>query len=341
MWSNSRHTAPNGQHHWSFFKEQADCIISGSGASHEELLARIGRDYYLSNHSKVEIARCYGISRFQVARYLDEARALGIVRIDVRFPAAPAEPEPARLAASLGVGHVRISPTGQDERATRNSLAKEAAGELMAAAAAGATVGISWSRTLDLAAGYVSSLPPCNVVQLAGGQPVPGSGNSLELVHQLGRHPGVRTWPLWTPLVVENADTAESLRRQPEIAETLAKADELDAAIVAVGAWLPGLSTVWDRVDNRIRLEAARAGAVAECSGRLLDAAGRAVESELDARVLAVTAAQLQRTPKVVAVAQGAARADAVRAVLAAGFVTTLLVDEELAAALSPDAAPA
>lgn len=302
------------------------------------MLARIGRDYYLSNHSKVEIARSYGISRFQVARYLEEARALGIVHIDVRFPAAAVDLEPARLAATLGVGHVRISPTGQDDRATRESMAKEAAGELMAAAAAGSTVGISWSRTLDLAAGYVTRLPPCSVVQLAGGLPVPGSGNSLELVHNLGRHPGVRTWPLWAPLVVENAGTADSLRRQPEIAQTLSKADELDAAIVAVGAWMPGLSTVWNRVDNRIRLEAARAGAVAECSGRLLDAAGRPVDSELDDRVLAVTVDQLRQTPKVVAVAQGATRADAVRAVLATGFVTTLLIDEELAVALSETA---
>ncbi|MET4060893.1 DNA-binding transcriptional regulator LsrR (DeoR family) [Arthrobacter sp. UYP6] len=287
----------------------------------------------------MEIARTYGISRFQVARYLEEARALGIVRIDVRFPAAATGLEPERLAAALGVAHVRVSPTGPDEHATRKAMAKGAAEELMAASFSGATLGVSWSRTLDLAAGYVTDLPPCGIVQLAGALPVPGSGNSLELIQGLGRHDGVATWPLWAPLVVENAATAQSLRRQPEIAETLARADSLDAAVVAVGAWQPGLSTVWDRVDNRLRLAAARAGAVAECSGRLVDAAGNPVDSELDERVLAVTVAQLQHTPRVVAVAQGAARADAVRAVLAAGFVTTLLVDEELAAALSGDAA--
>ncbi|MCC3298219.1 sugar-binding transcriptional regulator [Arthrobacter caoxuetaonis] len=310
-------------------------IITGTGRSHEELLARIGRDYYVHNHSKVEIARSYGISRFQVARYLDEARALGIVHIDVRFPSTATDLDPARLASSLGVEHVRITPTGQDDRATRDAMARGAAAELASAAFPGATVGISWSRTLDLAAQHVTSLPPCDVVQLTGALPVPGSGNSLELIQGLGRHDGVRTWPLWAPLVVENKQTADSLRRQPEIADTLRKADTLDAAVVAVGAWMPGLSTVWNRVDNRLRLESARAGAVAECSGRLLDASGNPVDSELDERVLAVTVAQLQHTPKVVAVAQGAARAEAVRAVLAAGFVTTLLIDEELAVALS------
>ena len=321
----------------SLIREQAGCIITEPGASHEELLARIGRDYYLSNHSKVEIARTYGISRFQVARYLDEARALGIVRIDVRFPAAAADLEPDRLATALGVGRVLITPTGTDEHATREAMARDAAAEIMAVAAPGASIGISWSRTLDLAAGHVTHLPACNIVQLAGALPVPGSGNSLELIQSLGRHDGVRTWPLWAPLVVEDSHTADSLRRQPEIADTLTKANTLDAAIVAVGAWMPGLSTVWNRVDNRLRLEAAQAGAVAECSGRLLDADGHPVTSELDDRVVAVTVAQLKHTPKVVAVAQGAARADAVRAVLAAGFVTTLLIDDDLAVALSGD----
>lgn len=317
------------------FEDRRGRIITDTDASHEELLARIGRDYYLHNHSKVDIARRFGISRFQVARYLEEARALGIVRIDIRFPASVAGLDPQQLAVELGVERLRISPTGADDRSTREAMARSAAEELMAAAFDGATLGVSWSRTLDLAAGYVTDLPPCEIVQLAGALPVPGSGNSLELIQSLGRLDGVETWPLWAPLVVENAATAQSLRRQPEIGETLAQANTLDAAIVAVGAWQPGLSTVWDRVDNRLRLEAARAGAVAECSGRLLDAAGHPVVSELDERVLAVTIAQLQHTPRVVAVARGAARVEAVRAVLAAGFVTTLLVDEELAAALS------
>ncbi|MER1994964.1 MAG: sugar-binding domain-containing protein [Arthrobacter sp.] len=283
----------------------------------------------------MEIARDYGISRFQVARYLDEARALGIVRIDVRFPEAAADLAPARLAAALGVEQVRISPTGADDRTTREAMAQQAAAEIMAAAAPEANIGVSWSRTLDLAARYVTGLPPCSIVQLAGALPVPGSGNSLELIQNLGRHDGVATWPLWAPLVVDSALTARSLRNQPEIGDTLAKASSLDAAVVAIGAWAPGLSTVWNRVDNRVKLDAAEAGAVAECSGRLLDAGGRPVLSELDERVLAVSLEQLQSTPKVVAVAQGAARADAVRAVLAAGFVTTLLIDEELAVALS------
>lgn len=302
--------------------------------SHEELLARIGRAYYLESQSKVEIADEHGISRFQVARFLDEARAAGIVHIEIRMPGAPVTIDTEALAASLGLRRVVVVKTLDDDFQQRDLQAHAVAEELMREARTGMSVGISWSRTLDLAARHVLELPRCNIVQLAGALPVPGGGNPLDLIQRLGRVGGGKTWPMWAPLVVDSAATASGLRRQPEIADAMRKADSLDLAVVAIGAWAPNLSTVWDRVDNAVRQDGIDQGAVAECSGRLIAADGTAVAAELDARVLSVTLEQLQRTPKVIAVAQGAVRAEAVRACLAAGIIHTLVVDESLAHAL-------
>jgi DNA-binding transcriptional regulator LsrR (DeoR family) len=310
-----------------------------SQPAHEELLARIGRDYYLDNKSKVEIASAYDISRFQVARYLDEARAAGIVKIEVRFPNSGPHADASRLAGLLGIKRVVVVRTSGDVVQQRDALGQAAAQELMSATRAGMTVGISWSRTLDVAAHYVTELPKCEVVQLAGALPVAGNGNPLELIQRLGRVAGGKTWPMWAPLVVDSAATANGLRRQPEISDALNKAGSLDLAVIAIGAWGPDVSTVWERVDNPVRKAALEAGAVAECSGRLIDANGAAVTTELDARIIAVSLAQLQGTPNVVAVAQGAGRANAVRASAAAGIVSTLIVDEELAAVLAGEAA--
>lgn len=302
--------------------------------SHEELLARIGQAYYLDSQSKVEIATEHGISRFQVARLLDEARAAGIVHIEVRRTGAQTTVDAAALAATLGLHRVVVTKTVDEDFAQRDLQAHAVADELMAEARTGMTVGISWSRTLDLAARHVKELPQCNIVQLAGALPVPGGGNPLEVIQRLGRVGGGQTWPMWAPLVVDSAATASGLRRQPEIADAMGKADALDLAVVAIGAWAPNLSTVWDRVDNATRQDGIAKGAVAECSGRLIAADGSAVVAELDDRILSVTVKQLQRTPKVIAVAQGGARADAVRACLAAGIVHTLVLDESLARAL-------
>lgn len=308
--------------------------MTASESDHDGLLALIGKDYYLDNLSKVQIAERYGISRFQVARLLEEARAEGIVRIEVRLPDSPDSIDRQALAEKLGVKKLILTRTLSDDLQQRDLLAQAVAVELMKSTRTGMTVGVSWSRTLDMAARHVTELPRCEVVQLAGALPGSGNSNPLELVQRLGRVSNGTVWPLWAPLVVDNARTANGLRQQLEISTALTKADSLDLAAIAIGAWGPALSTVWDRVDNVVRQNAVKAGAVAECSGRLLAADGRVVRSELDARVLAVTIEQLKRTPTVIAVAQGASRAAAVHAAIAAGIVSTLVIDESLAAAL-------
>src|SRR5688572_23091953 len=49
--------------------------------------AAITRRYYLDGASKLDIAAEFGLSRFKVARVLDEARRSGLVRIDIVVPA--------------------------------------------------------------------------------------------------------------------------------------------------------------------------------------------------------------------------------------------------------------
>lgn len=303
--------------------------------AHPELLARISEDYYSNNKSKVHIAAAYNLSRFQVARYLEEAKALGIVRIEIHFPAAEPAIDTVALAEDLGISKVvLVSADAADELQRRDALAKAAARELSGAVAPGFVVGISWSRTLDLATRHLTSMTRCDFVQLAGALPASGAGNPLDLPVRLGKISGGRAWPIWAPLVVEDSATAESLIRQPELSEALARADNLDVAVIAIGAWKSGLSTVWDRVDVSTRRAGTLAGAVAEVSGRLINARGEAVHTELDDRIIAVTVEQLSNTPAVIAVAQGAARTEAVLAAVRAGIIDILILDPELALSL-------
>src|SRR5919205_3125949 len=58
----------------------------GAGPAQLVLLASVARRYYLDGKSKVEIADELKLSRFKVARLLDEARASGLVRIEIGHP---------------------------------------------------------------------------------------------------------------------------------------------------------------------------------------------------------------------------------------------------------------
>jgi DNA-binding transcriptional regulator LsrR (DeoR family) len=101
-----------------------------SGSSHDELLAQVSSDYYLENRPKVEIAASHGISRFQVARLLAEAREKGIVEIKVHFPSAFSGSDVGQLESWLGIRQVVVADSTGDENQARGILAKAASAEI-------------------------------------------------------------------------------------------------------------------------------------------------------------------------------------------------------------------
>lgn len=314
--------------------------MSDAGPTRDErqLLADLARRHFLDGESKVDLAKRYALSRFQIARMLQDARDLGIVTITVSDPSPAPSALEARLAAALGMDEVRIADDGPDGSGSLGQLTMRLVAERIRP---GQVLGISWSRALDRAARHLPSLPPCEIVQLAGALRVSDDDEFGRIISQLGRRPGVRTWPIHAPLLVGSSATADDLTTRPEIAGTLARADALDLAVVAVGGWSEGESTVWERLDPDERARCARAGAVAEISGRLLDAEGRPVVGGIDDRIIGVRLDQLRASGCVIAVARGARRAAAVRSAVRSGIIDCLVVDRALAGALADLIGPA
>ena len=300
------------------------------------LMADIARAFYLHGRSKTDIARQFSLTRFQIAKMLDDARALGIVTIDIRDDSRRSTTREELLSERLRIARVVIVDTSAGDRAEDggSGLGIAMMRVLEELVRPGMTVGVSWSRNLDLAARFMPALPPCEIVQLAGALQLPGSGTLPRIIARLGTGPGTTTMPLYAPLVVDEVATAVDLRRQPEIAHALDRASDLDIAVVAIGSWQSGESTVWEKVSPADRDEARAKGAVAEISARLIDSRGDPVRTGLDRRVIGVTIDQLRAARQLVAVARGARRASAVMAAAAADLVTCLVIDDELAEAL-------
>src|SRR5690625_7398932 len=92
----------------------------------------------------------------------------------------------------------------------------------------------------------MDELPRCTVVQLAGSLHVsPGSG-TVAVAARAAALAGGEAHPIHAPLVVTDPHAAAALRAQPGIRDALAIADRLDVAVVSVGRWRAGSSTVFD-----------------------------------------------------------------------------------------------
>lgn len=77
----------------------------------------------------------------------------------------------------------------------------------------------------------------------------------------------------------------------------------------------------------------AAAGVVADTTGKFFTPDGKLAETDLNARAPSIGLTDLQRS-SVTLLAAGPSKTSATRAVLAAGFVNRLIVDEALASAL-------
>ena len=83
------------------------------------LTASVARRYYLDGRSKVEIAEEFNLSRFKVARLLDDARSSGLVRIEIGHPGVVDVELSARLMDALGLTHCVVTdPISANARAT-------------------------------------------------------------------------------------------------------------------------------------------------------------------------------------------------------------------------------
>jgi DNA-binding transcriptional regulator LsrR (DeoR family) len=315
---------------------EGEALVRHRDVTRLELVSTVvaARRYYLDGAGKSEIAAELSIFRFKVARLLEMALRDGIVRIDIGGPPELDIDLSIELAGRYGlrVALVVRMVEGSDNF-RRGQLGRAAAELLMQTLEPDDVFGISWGRTLHSMVGHLSRLPGCTVVQIVGSVPtLELAVNSLELVRRVANCAGGPVYPLHVPLLVDSPEMAAALRRDPHVARTLVMFDRLTTAVVGIGSWAPGGSTVRAALPEPLTAELDAAGTVADVCSTLLDAAGRFVDNGAVAgRFIGIGTAQLRAVPDVMAVAGGATKASAILAVLRSGLIHRLVTDEEAA----------
>src|ERR1700722_535530 len=262
--------------------------LSADRPSEVVLAARVARQYYLEGVSKVDIADRLGISRFRVARLLEGARDAGMVRIEIglaggRLGAGPS----AERWSAFGLKPAFVFNFPDDEPAVLRHRLGEAAGQaLMDLITPGDMLGMSWSRVLSGLAASVTQIPPCPIVQLTGAVPPPDGRDLLDLVRSVARVGGGPAHTFYAPMILDDAQTAAAVRRQSDIAEAFARVTSVTIAVIAIGAWASGLSTIYDAITPAERDAVAALGVCAELAGVFIGEDGRPVPTPRDSRMI-------------------------------------------------------
>jgi DNA-binding transcriptional regulator LsrR (DeoR family) len=300
------------------------------GPQEDLQVAVIARRYYIENKTRVEIAEEMGLSRFKVARILDQAVRSGVVTITIE-PGASVDPERSeRLRAAYGLKRAfAVTTDVEDVDQLHTDLARVAAGLLTEIVTADDVVGFDSGRTVSGLVEHISAFPPCDVVQLSG---LTGTVqlNGIEVLRHINEISGSAAYALFAPLIVDDAEAARVLRQQPSIRKTMERYPAVTKAVVSAGSWNPPESRTFDALSAATRSALIEEGVTAETCALLVDANGLPITS-LDERRLGISMAELRAVPEVIGVAGGPAKATAIQVLLEAGWFQSLITDTRTA----------
>ncbi len=303
-------------------------------------MLEIARRYYLADESKVRISEQLGISRFKVARLLQEARERGVVKITLDHGGEADEELSRHLARHLGLD-VAVAVEAYGTVAEVRRTVGQYAGRVLAdIVRPGETLGLAWGRTLTHMIESIDHLPSVQILQLNGAVGPSLSQSPVELALKASLISGSDAKAIMAPLYIDDADGVQVIRSQPYIKAVLDSFDTLTTAVVAVGAIEAGgdgstSSRLLPMLPQGVRERLLRSGAVAEACGLTFAADGSLAYPELARdHILAISPQQLRRVPRVIAVASDPSKAPAVLALRRADVISELVVDAELAEAL-------
>lgn len=297
------------------------------------LMAQVARLCYDDELPHTHIAARLGISRFRVARYLARAREEGVVSITIHDVGLPDPELSSRLAQALGLQSCLVIRSHGDQDNVRQQIGAAAAELLSTTVRADEVLGLTWGRTLTSTTSQLTWLPRVTVVQLTGFVSGELGASPIEIIRQTTQRAGGSVYPIFSPLFVQDVDTAETLKQHPDISQALKLFPAVTTAVLSVGSWDPPITQVRDVLPPEDVDRAVRKGCVADIAGILVRADGELVDPEFQLRCVSISFDQLTAVPRVIGVAGGAEKAGAIRAVVKAGLITSVVVDHELAEA--------
>lgn len=302
-----------------------------------EMMRLVAELYYLRDLTQPEIARLTGFSVSKVSRLLAQARTSGVVRISVEPPAGLEQRLAAALGDRFGV-EVHITPGGDPHPSVAARLCGLGAADIVAEELpTSGVVGITGGYTLGALVSAMPRLerPELTIVPLVGGWDTRNPHlDCNELARRFAERLSADVRFLHAPGMLDSEETKLALLRDSGIAATTRYWERLSLAIVGTSGGpfaRPGYGTVMDRLDEAGRRRLAEKEVVGDLGGHLFRADGSFVDDEWSRRTIAIPIELLRRTPRVILVAAGSNKVEAIVGALRSRLIHVLVTDRATA----------
>jgi lsr operon transcriptional repressor len=306
----------------------------------EELLLRVAWYYYKDELTQDEIARRLSMSRASVGRLLDRARKVGLVSITLNTEYLDAFELSGELRRTFGLAEALVVPDHEKEPADHHALNARiglgGAQFMSTHLRPGGSLGVGWGETVSRVIGDISfgAVGPIRMVTLTGGvesylQTILSSKTDVT-TEQSSEVTSASVIP--SPIMASTPSLAAALRAEPTIQQVMKQACSVEQALVGVGTPTADATIVHLGYLNRADLRGLQErGVVGDILGQFFDADGAVVDLPIHERRIGIDLSDLAHIPKVVGVAGGLHKAEAILGALHGGFLDVLVTNELVA----------
>ncbi|MDH6203253.1 MULTISPECIES: sugar-binding transcriptional regulator [Rhizobium] len=300
------------------------------------LISRVAQMYHLEGRRQAEIAQHLRLSQATVSRMLKRAEAEDIVRTSVTPPVGTYSELESALREKYDLPEAIVVECTEDRDGAIMARIGEAAAHLLEVTLApGEIIGVSsWSQTISKMVENIHPLKSAQakyVVQTLGGMGDPSvQTHATQLTTRLARLTGAEPKLLAVQGVTTSREAKFLMQADPYVRETMDLFGSITLAIVGIGAVEPSelLARSGNIFSSRELSDLAEAGAVGDISLRFFDKNGKPVKTPLDDRVIGLPLEDLERVDRVIALAGGSKKTDAIAGALRVGVIHMLVTDK-------------
>lgn len=305
-------------------------------------LADVAELYWVDDLKIDEIARRLGVSRSTVSRMLARARASGIIQFRVNRDPDVCEDLAEELRAAFGVRALVVPTTEEISVSDRLALVAEASARVLARRLTSDMIlSVAWGATIEAISKHLEVRPIGNlrIVQFNGSGNIATSGFSYAgtILQRFAAATSGSIHFFPVPAFFDSATTREFMWKERSVRRILSLRAHSDILISSIGTFsseIPGhlyRSSYLERADaESLRKE----NVVGDLGAVFFRADGSWQGIACNKRSSGMGLSSIRQLPTRFIVVADPAKALALRAVLRAGLVTDLVVDDATAGAV-------
>jgi DNA-binding transcriptional regulator LsrR (DeoR family) len=302
------------------------------------MLSKVGSLYYDQGLTQQEISDKLGISRPMVSRLIKQARQEGIVQINVLPPAGVFSDLEYELEQKYGLKEaivVDVDPPYTQSLVSRQ-LGIAAADYFYRTMRDGDVIGLTWGTTLHYMAAAMHPVESrdMHIAQILGGLGPPESEvHANSICSRMAQMLSCKFTIIPSPGIVRSMESKGAFLADGYVKNALEMIKKVNVAYIGIGAPTPTSVVMKDGsiISQEELDDLLRKGAVGDIGLRYFDIMGNPIQSDIDERVIGVTLAQIKKIKRVVGIAGGPEKYEALLGGLRGGYLNVLITEQVLA----------